>query len=198
VFVKPRTTPRRAAVPCVERASCLGRFRAVLNPCRSTRVRVVAVRTPAPKAEASLLEHHRRLPVVSLGTAMVRCRRRTPRSLILGAGLRAEQLCFGRDSRTRCQPGQAHPSADLSCGLHRDTTRMVAGRVEPRAARRAWAPRCVARGCWHSPPPSGRPEPTQTPFPGSTSSSPPGASPARARAAHLKSRAADGVSLVTG
>jgi hypothetical protein len=118
--------------------------------------------------------------------------------LILGAGLRAEQLCFGRDSRTRCQPGQAHPNADPSCGLHRDTARMVAGRVEPRAARRAWALRCAARGCLDSPPPSGRPEPTQTPFPGSTSSSPSGASTARVRAAHLKSRAAAGVSLVTG
>jgi hypothetical protein len=27
------------------------------------------MRTPAPKAEASLLEHHRRLLMVSLGTA---------------------------------------------------------------------------------------------------------------------------------
>jgi hypothetical protein len=103
-----------------------------------------------------------------------------------------------RDSRTRCQPGQAHPGADPRCGLHRDTARVVATRAEPRAARRAWAPRCAARGCWDSLPPSGRPEPTQTPFPGSTSPSPPGASPARARATRLKSRAAAGVSLVTG
>jgi hypothetical protein len=86
-----------------------------------------------------------------------------------------------RDSRTRWQLGQVHPSTDTSCGLNRDSMRVVAGCAEPRAARHAWAPWCVARGCWVSSPPSGRPEPTLTPNP--TSLSPPSAC-RRGRAQH--------------
>jgi hypothetical protein len=48
-----------------------------------------------------------------------------------------------RDSRTRWQLGQVHPSTDTSCGLNRDSMRVVAGCAEPRAARHAWAPWCV-------------------------------------------------------
>jgi hypothetical protein len=53
--------------------------------------------------------------------------------------------CSG--SRTRWQPSQVHPIADPSCDVHHDAACVVAGRAEPRAARRAWAPRCVARSC---------------------------------------------------
>jgi hypothetical protein len=56
VFVGPRITPRRDVVPCAERASCLGRLRAVMILCRWVPLCALAVRTPAHKAE-SLLAH---------------------------------------------------------------------------------------------------------------------------------------------
>jgi hypothetical protein len=56
MFVGPRITPRRDAVPCAERASCLGHLRAVMILYRWVPLCAVAVRTPAPKAE-SLLAH---------------------------------------------------------------------------------------------------------------------------------------------
>jgi hypothetical protein len=57
VSIGSRTTPWRDAVPCAERVPCLGRLRTVTNLCRWVPLCVVAMRTPAPKAESSP-EHH--------------------------------------------------------------------------------------------------------------------------------------------
>jgi hypothetical protein len=84
-------------------------LRAMLFLCRCTRECVMAERTPAPKAKTSPLNPHRRLPVVLLGAAVVRCRRCAPCLSFLGAGLRAEQLFFLQELMHAVATGPSAP-----------------------------------------------------------------------------------------
>jgi hypothetical protein len=66
-------------------------------------------RTPTPKAKTSPLNRQRRLPVVLLGAATVRCRRRAPCLSLLGADLRVEQLFFSHELAHAVATGPSAP-----------------------------------------------------------------------------------------